>query len=250
MDELRRQRMAERDGGSAGGKGGANGGADEQGAMVLSGRDARSVSAATWTGRTHLARPDASVRQTPSEAPWVRLAEKELARLERAGRSGGSRSRSALGAGARGGRRAKELREEGKADEADAVLQGLRICTGETRRRKRFWRLADQTGGQKALTQGRAGVQPPLALVLVLLIKVAFSDSQLSFDSTPRMAVLGRPVLWAGAGVRGGSGLRTTGASSVGGSVVATGPAMSNRNGLAVITWPTLPCRSVASTRT
>ena len=74
----------------------------------------------TWTALTR------AFGQTPSEAPWVRRAEQELTRLDAPanpdpvdhGRSWGP-VREAV-------REAKQLREEGKADEADAVMQGLR----------------------------------------------------------------------------------------------------------------------------
>ena len=64
--------------------------------------------------------------QTPSEEPWVRLAEEELTRLD------APANPDPVDHGRRWGpvqetvRKAKQLREEGKADEANAVLQGLR----------------------------------------------------------------------------------------------------------------------------
>jgi hypothetical protein len=74
----------------------------------------------TWTALTR------AFGQTPSEEAWVRLAGKELSRLDAPvnpapvdrGRQWGP-VREAV-------RKAKQLRDDGKADEADAVLRGLR----------------------------------------------------------------------------------------------------------------------------
>jgi eukaryotic-like serine/threonine-protein kinase len=63
--------------------------------------------------------------QTPSEAPWVRLAERELARLEEAENADPMGDRQ-WGPVREAVQRAKQLRAEGKADEAEAILQGLR----------------------------------------------------------------------------------------------------------------------------
>ncbi len=69
----------------------------------------------TWTALTQ------AFGRTPEEAPWVDLANKELQRLDAA--PAGDREWGPVRAAVQ---KAKQLREEGKADEADAVLQGLR----------------------------------------------------------------------------------------------------------------------------
>jgi len=74
----------------------------------------------TWTALTR------AFGQTPSEGPWVRLAERELARLDAPANPDPVDHRRRWGPVQEAVRKAKQLREEGKADEADEVLQGLR----------------------------------------------------------------------------------------------------------------------------
>jgi serine/threonine protein kinase len=63
----------------------------------------------------------AAFRDVPSEAPWVRLAEQELEKSpdKRAAERQWAPVREAV-------HQARELREQGKTDEADAILRGLR----------------------------------------------------------------------------------------------------------------------------
>ena len=58
--------------------------------------------------------------RTPEDAPWVDLANKDLQRLD-AG-AAGERQWAPVRAAVQ---KAKQLREDGKADEANAILQGL-----------------------------------------------------------------------------------------------------------------------------
>ena len=74
----------------------------------------------TWTALTR------AFGQTPSEAPWARRAEVELARLDAPANPDPVDRGRRWGPVREAVRRAKQLREEGQADEADAVLQGLR----------------------------------------------------------------------------------------------------------------------------
>ncbi len=69
----------------------------------------------TWTALAQ------AFGRTPEEATWVDLANRELARLDAA--PAGDRQWGPVRAAVA---KAKQLREAGKADEADAVLQGLR----------------------------------------------------------------------------------------------------------------------------
>ena len=68
-----------------------------------------------WTALTQ------AFGRTPEEAPWVDLANRELGRLDAA--PAGDRQWGPVRAAVA---KAKQLREAGKTDEADAVLQGLR----------------------------------------------------------------------------------------------------------------------------
>ncbi len=74
----------------------------------------------TWTALTQ------AFGQTPSEAPWVRRAETELAQLDAPANPDSVDHGRRWGPVQEAVRKAKQLREEGKADEADEMLQGLR----------------------------------------------------------------------------------------------------------------------------
>jgi serine/threonine-protein kinase len=65
--------------------------------------------------------------QTPSEEPWVRKANEELKRLDAGSEADHGRK---LGPVREAARKAKQLRDEGKADEADAILRGLHELYG------------------------------------------------------------------------------------------------------------------------
>ena len=59
--------------------------------------------------------------KTPEDAPWVNLANKELQRLD----EGAVRERQWASVRA-AVEKAKQLRADGKSDEADVIMQGLR----------------------------------------------------------------------------------------------------------------------------
>jgi hypothetical protein len=68
----------------------------------------------------------AGFAKTPSEEPWVRLAEKELGRLDAPPEPDAAQGGRELGPVRAAVQAAKQLRDQGKAADADAVLQGLR----------------------------------------------------------------------------------------------------------------------------
>jgi hypothetical protein len=76
---------------------------------------------ATWTKLI------AAFKDVPEEAPWVRLAEKELDKSREDAKPGERRWESLRAAL----QRARELREDGRAEDADAILRALKQLYGD-----------------------------------------------------------------------------------------------------------------------